>query len=71
MLLDRAGLPKGRGVYHNLATFGQAGTWDGEAKLQRHHLEVLDDASGHRGRARRRASRAPGGVTHEGRRPSA
>ena len=33
MLLDRAGLPKGRGVYHNLATFGQAGTWDGEAKF--------------------------------------
>ena len=33
MVLDRAGLPKGRGVYHNLATFGQAGTWDGEAKF--------------------------------------
>jgi hypothetical protein len=33
MVLDRAGLPKGRGVYHSLATFGQAGTWDGEAKF--------------------------------------
>jgi len=33
MVLDRAGLPKGRGVYHSLATFGQAGTWDGEASF--------------------------------------
>jgi hypothetical protein len=33
MQLDRVGLPKGRGVYHSLATFGQAGTWDGEAKF--------------------------------------
>jgi hypothetical protein len=33
MVLDRAGLPKGRGVYHSLATFGQAGIWDGEASF--------------------------------------
>ena len=33
MVLDRAGLPKGRGVYHSLSTFGQAGTWDGEARF--------------------------------------
>jgi hypothetical protein len=33
MVLDRAGLPKGRGVYHSLATFGQAGTWRGEASF--------------------------------------
>jgi hypothetical protein len=33
MTLDRAGLPKGRGVYRTDATFATAGTWDGEAKF--------------------------------------
>ena len=33
MTLDRAGLPKGRGVYRTDATFATPGTWDGEAKF--------------------------------------
>lgn len=33
MQLDRDGLPKGRGVYRTQATFGEAGTWDGEAQF--------------------------------------
>ncbi len=33
MTLDRAGLPKGRGVYRTDATFATPGTWDGETKF--------------------------------------
>ena len=52
--------PKGRGVYHSLATFGQAGIWDGEASFSGTTVEVLDDAPGHRGRRRSPARRRPG-----------
>jgi len=33
MQLDRAGLPKGRGVYRTEATFGEAGAWNGQARF--------------------------------------
>ena len=63
----RAGLPKGRGVYHSLATFGQAGIWDGEASSQRHHLEVLRCSSRPPRWRRSRPAGAPRGVAHQGR----
>jgi len=31
--LDRAGLPKGRGVYRMATTFAQPGNWDGQARF--------------------------------------
>jgi hypothetical protein len=33
MQLDRAGLPKGRGVYRAAVTFAQPGTWNGQARF--------------------------------------
>lgn len=33
MQLDRAGLPKGRGVYRAPVTFAQPGTWNGQARF--------------------------------------
>ena len=69
MVLDRAGLPKGRGVYHSLATFGQAGIWDGEASFSGTTSKfsmtlpatAVAPVAGPAG--------APGGVAHQGRDP--
>lgn len=49
MELDRAGLPKGRGVYRTSATFPEAGIWESQARIDgrtsRFRLQVPTSAS--------------------------